>query len=65
MYNDRLLSFFAVLAVFALMLLVPGLAGLVGSLLTGIPGFYSALTVVISGIAFCARWVYLRRKNLA
>lgn len=64
MFTDRLLNLFVVLAVFGSMLLVPGLPGLVAALVTGIPGFYSAIMVVLSGIAFCARWVYLRGKNL-
>ncbi len=65
MLNDKWLATFLALFLFGLALAVPGVAGAIAALVTGIPNFWGFAFAGASTLAFGMRYLYLRNKRQA
>ncbi|KKT29298.1 MAG: hypothetical protein UW41_C0012G0012 [Candidatus Collierbacteria bacterium GW2011_GWC2_44_18] len=63
MLNDKWLATFLALFLFGLALVVPGVAGLIAALVTGIPNFWGFTFAGVSAFAFGVRYLFLRHKK--
>lgn len=65
MLNDKWLAFFLTLGLLALAIAVPGVAGLIAALVTGIPNFWGFAIAGAMTVAFGMRYLFLYRRNNA